>query len=523
VAPLADFEGFVEGLMQTWTMMRYSREKRDIVLRLPKSLRVFGAGLLLGAVAFLLGIYSVPSNAQTASQKPNVIFILTDDQRYDDLGFMPKTKQLLADNGMSFDNAYVTFSECCPSRSSILTGEYAHNHQVWGNGSPEGGWQKFRDQGHEQDDLATRLHDAGYKTALMGKYLNNYDSLLVPPGWDDWFACICSTFTYYDYYMNDNGTRRYFGTQAPKRGGKRGHKRVSNYSTDNYSTDVLARRATNFIDANAPSAQPFFVYVAVAAPHGPSTPAPRHEGTFSGYKAPRPPSYNEADVSDKPPWIRNLPLMDDQTQRAIDQRYQDRLESLQAVDDLVEGVVNHLSATGEVDNTYIVFFSDNGLEQGEHRITDGKRRPYEESIKEPLIVRGPGITPGSTTDKIGLNTDFMPTFLDWAGASSPSYVDGRSLRPVLEGTATSWRTAFLLETFYGSDSDHNSFGIRTDEPRKYVEYQGGFRELYNLDSDPYELENAYSGTSPPDLNARLDTLKACAGESCRTAEDGATP
>jgi N-acetylglucosamine-6-sulfatase len=464
--------------------------------------RVLAPFVLALAAALAMSASATVTTQAQPSQKPNIIFILTDDQRYDDLQFMPKTMQVLADQGMSFSNAYVPFSECCPSRSSILTGEYTHNHQVWGDGSPDGGWQKFHDQGHEQDNLATHLHDAGYKTALMGKYLNNYDSLVVPPGWDDWFARIGGTSPYYNYGMNDNGSQQHFGTKA-----------------NDYYTDVLANRARNFIDVSSSSTNPFFMYVAVGAPHGPSTPAPRDKGTFRGYKAPRPPSYNEADVSDKPPWIQNQPLLDQKAQRTIDKRYENRLESLQAVDDLVEGVVNHLSSGGVLDNTYIVFFSDNGWEQGEHRITDGKRRPYEESIKEPLIVRGPGIGPSSTTEKIGLNIDFMPTFLDWAGVSAPSYVDGRSLRSVLEGTATSWRTAFLLEGFYNDVSDKNYFGIRTDEPRKYVEYSGGFRELYDLNSDPYELENAYSGTPPSDLKARLDALKTCAGDSCRAAED----
>jgi N-acetylglucosamine-6-sulfatase len=201
-------------------------------LCLPKSLRVFATALLLGTVIFLPGSYSAePSNAQAGSQNSNIIFILTDDQRYDDLESMPKTKRLLADNGMSFDNTYVPFSQCCPSRSSILTGQYTHNHQVWGNESPEGGWQKFHDQGHEQDDLATHLHNAGYKTTLMGKYLNDYDSLLIPPGWDDWFACICSTLPYYDYYMNDNGTKRYFGTEVGTPG--RNAQKVSHTTSQN--------------------------------------------------------------------------------------------------------------------------------------------------------------------------------------------------------------------------------------------------------------------------------------------------
>ena len=203
----------------------------------------------------------------------------------------------------------------------------------------------------------------------------------------------------------------------------------------------------------------------------------------------------------------------------IDANHEKRAESLQAVDDLVAGVVNTLGHAGVLNNTYIFFTSDNGWENGEHRLAKGKRKVYEESIHIPLLVRGPGVAAGSSTNKMTLNTDFLPTFTDLASIKTPSYVDGRSLHPVLKGSAVNWRTAILLEARPSTDSEMN--GIRTSDGRKYVEYTGSFRELYNLKKDPYELQNGYAAANPPtELAARLQALKQCARDSCRAAENG---
>jgi hypothetical protein len=187
------------------------------------------------------------------------------------------------------------------------------------------------------------------------------------------------------------------------------------------------------------------------------------------------------------------------------------------VDDLVAAVVGKLGAQGVLSNTYIVFTSDNGWHHGEHRIKSGKSKPYEESIRMPLLVRGPGVQAGTTTDKLTLNTDFFPTFTDLAGLTTPEYVDGRSLRPVLQGNATSWRTAVLLEI------RSSILGIRTSDGRKYIEYGDGFKEYYDLKADPNELRNLvyYGEVSPAALASRLQALKGCSGDTCRAAE-GAT-
>jgi N-acetylglucosamine-6-sulfatase len=458
------------------------------------------------AVLFISAITSSPpTEAQTTAGQPNFVFILTDDMRKDDLKYMPKTLNLIGSQGMTFENAFVSNSLCCPSRATIMRGQYAHNTGVWDNpDGPDSGWQGYKNHGNEKDNIATRLHNAGYRTGLFGKYFNTYDLSTVPLGWDDWFATE-SGGGVFNFYVNDNGTKKYF----PK-------------SNRNYVTDVLSRETQSFIGDSIGAGKPFFAYVAPKPPHEPATPAPRHRTAFNGDKAPRLPSFNESDVRDKPPSIRSLSLLSSTQIAQIDTLHEKRVQSLQSVDELVEAVVGKLQNERVLDNTYVVFTSDNGFHHGEHRIKSGKETPYEESIHMPLLIRGPGVVPPPvgqpplSTDKLTLTTDFFPTFTDLAGVTTPPYVDGRSLRPVLEGRATTWRTAILLEL------PKTIFGIRTNDGRKYIEYGDGFKEYYDLNADPYELRNlVYYGAVPPtDLQTRLQALKGCAGNTCRTAEDG---
>ena len=453
------------------------------------------------AILFISAITgSPPTVAQTTPVKPNFVFILADDMRKDDLKYMPKTRDLLGAQGMQFANAFVTNPLCCPSRATIMRGQYAHNTGVWTNTpGPDGAWQGYKNHGNEQDNIATRFHGAGYRTGLFGKYFNDYDGSTVPPGWDDWFGVPSGTGVF-NYYVNDNGTQKFFGN-----------------SESDYATDVLSRETQSFIDASVVANKPFLAYVAPKPPHEPAVPAPRHQHAFDGEKAPRLPSFNESDVSDKPPSIQSLPVLSPTQIAEIDAHHEKRVESLQSVDDLVEAVVNKLQNVGALNTTYVVFTSDNGWHHGEHRIKSGKAKPYEESIRMPLLVRGPGVQAGTTTDKLTLNTDFFPTFTDLAGVTTPEYVDGRSLRPVLEGSATTWRTAILLEI------RPSILGIRTSDGRKYIEYGDGFKEYYDLKADPNELRNLvyYGEVSPAALASRLQALKGCSGDACRTAE-GAT-
>jgi N-acetylglucosamine-6-sulfatase len=476
------------------------------------------ASVVLTVGLLFLGSYTGTTDkrskayAQTIAGKPNIVFILADDMRKDDMMYMPKTHSLLREQGMGFRNAFVTNAICCPSRATIMRGQYSHNTGVWSNTSTDspstttGGWQAYQDNGNEEDNVATRLQNAGYRTGLFGKFLNGYNASDIPPGWDRWFAHV-NGLDYYDYQINDDGTMEQYGSTSA-----------------DYETDVIANHAKTFIGRSAEAGLPFFAYVAPKAPHFPATPAPRDLHTYDDLNAPRPPSFNEKDVTDKLSPIRQLPKLSDATKAKIDNQHERRAESLQAVDDLVAGVVGTLKDKGVLSNTYIFFTSDNGWHEGEHRIQLGKWRPYEEDIHMPLVVRGPGVAAGSTTNKLVLNTDYLPTLTELAGTQIPDYVDGRSLKPVLDGSVTSERTAVLLEAAANYSQAYR--GIRTIRTgtttrRKYVEYSGGARELYNLETDGYELTNSYDAAAPPtSLAMRLQALKVCAADTCRRAEDG---
>jgi N-acetylglucosamine-6-sulfatase len=437
-----------------------------------------------------------------ATAKPNIVFILADDMRKDDLKYMPKTLSILRDKGMYFSNAFVSNALCCPSRATIMRGQYAHNTGVWTNQGSRGGWKAYRNNGNEKDNMATRLDAAGYRTGLFGKYLNEYPGASdEPPGWDRWFAHTEGS-NYYDYKINDDGRIIHYGS-----------------SSADYETDVIAKHAMNFIGASAMARVPFFAFVAPRAPHSPATPAKRDRHVHDGLKSQRLPSFNEKDVSDKPPWIRKLPGLSDARKAKIDNRAEKRAETLQALDDLVAGIVGRLNDRRVLSNTYIFFTSDNGWHGGEHRIAKDKWRPYEEDVHMPLLVRGPGVEAGRQAHKLVLDTDYLPTFTDLADTKTPDYVDGRSLQPVLEGETTAWRNAILLEATGRYSPAYR--GIRTSDGRKYLEYTGGGKELYHLGRDAYELRDSYNPKDPPvTLAKRLKKLVGCNAAGCREAEGG---
>jgi N-acetylglucosamine-6-sulfatase len=455
------------------------------------------------AVLLVSGVWgSAAGEAEGTTAKPNIVFILADDMRKDDLKYMPKTRSALGDKGMTFSNAFVSNALCCPTRATIMRGQYAHNTGVWSNKGSSGGLRAFRNNGNEKDNVATRLDAAGYRTGLFGKYLNQYSGTKgKPPGWDRWFAHTRGS-RYYNYKINDDG-------------------RIINYGSTSadYETDGIAKHAKTFIGTTAKAGMPFFAYVAPRAPHSPATPATRDKHTYDGLKAPRLPSFDEQNVADKPPWRRKLPRLSDAKKAKIDKRAEKRAETLQALDDLVAGIVGELNNSGVLSNTYVFFTSDNGWHAGEHRIPQEKWRPYEEDVHMPLLARGPGVAAGSTTYKLVLDTDYLPTFTDLADVHTPKYVDGRSLQPVLEGNSTAWRSAILLEAAANYSPAYR--GIRTSDGRKYVEYASGKRELYNLGRDPYELRDSYDPNNPPaTLAKRLKKLRSCAAASCLAAENG---
>ncbi|HEY3212916.1 MAG TPA: sulfatase [Actinomycetota bacterium] len=403
---------------------------------------------------------------------PNIVLILTDDQRADTLRFMPSVQRLLVDEGIRFSNGYVVNPLCCPSRSSILTGAYSHTTGVYTN-DPDmhGGFPAFRDG----STIATWLHAAGYRTSLFGKYLNGYGvTTYVPPGWDEWF----STFKdggYYDYAAVADGDAMRFG-----------------HDPADYGTTVLRERAVSFIRSTEPS-QPLFMYFAPHAPHEPAIPERRDRDAFVSESPRRTISYDERDVSDKPDHVRRLGRIDAETRRDIDEFRLSQIQTLQSVDRSVAVLIDTLEDTGRLDNTMIVFTSDNGMFWGEHRLR-GKSQVYEEAIGVPFVVRYDALIENARTDEgLALNIDLAPTFAELAGVTAPG-AEGRSLLPRLRSPSASWRDAFLVEHMAkGSYGAPTFCAIHTDR-YVLVRYATGEEELYDLVRDPQQMENVATST-----------------------------
>jgi arylsulfatase A-like enzyme len=425
-----------------------------------------------------LSLLAVLASRLSWAAGPNVVLILSDDQRWDTVDathglagnpVMPILANELMSSGLVFTNGRVTTSLCSPSRASLLTGRYAHNHGVLGNALPNGGAGVFDDS----LTLATLLQSAGYRTGLVGKYMNGYDLLspYIPPGWDEWRAFVQAR--YYNYDLNENGVVTRYAS-AP---------------TD-YSTDVLAARAVSFISTSVSQGKPFFLLFAPAAPHSPYTPAPRHEGLFASLPTWRPPSYNEQDVSDKPAWVKALPRLTEANRAVLDQLRIDQLETLQALDEAVGAIMQSLRDQGVDANTLVIFSSDNGFAWGEHRY-DRKQCPYDECFRVPMIVRYPPLVTAARQDsRLVLNIDLAPTVLELAGLSIPPGTNGASLVPLLAGSPPAWRSDLLHEHWKTELIPRNSLVM--DAQHKYVEYPPGSgqgTELYDLASDPYELLN----------------------------------
>ena len=427
-----------------------------------------------------------------ATPLPNVVLILTDDQRWDTLWAMPNVRSSLVDHGVSFTNAFTVNPWCCPSRASILTGQPSHTNGVWRNSPPHGGFASFADG----STLATWLQDAGYRTGLVGKYLNGYerDKSYIPPGWNRWVAFTSSTHEYYGYTLSVDGAPRAYGTTAK-----------------DYSTDVLRNYATSFIRRTRVD-EPLFLYFVPNAPHGlegsgleapPPKAAPRHSRTFVNLPPFRPPSWNEPDVSDKPAYIQA------ETAADADLFRKRQYKSLLAVDDAVKAIVGALRDTDRLRNTMIVFASDNGFLWGEHR-WGGKRVPYEESIRIPLAIRFDSVTIDSRKDsRLATTIDLAPTIAEAAGVAAPG-AEGLSLMPALSGTDVAWRDDFLVEHLQGTNDPVETYCAVRNHRYLYAVYQTGERELYDLTLDPYQLTSVAAdpeqSTTVASLDARLREL-----------------
>jgi N-acetylglucosamine-6-sulfatase len=473
-------------------------------------------GLRIGLVAVALGVLlgteaSVATRAHHAAldERPNVVVIMTDDQTLESMRVLTNVQSLIADHGVTFLENFASYPFCCPSRATFLTGQYAHNHLVRGNLPPKGGYQAL----DNSNTLAVWLQDAGYHTVHVGKYLNGYgldDPLEIPPGWSEWYAAVERSLTrYFRYKLNENGTLVSYG-----------------FAPNAYKSDVFTKKAVDAVRRLAPGG-PFFLWLAYLAPHAglpfegddpgdlaTPVPAPRHKDAFAGEPLPMPPSFNEADMSDKPSFLRNKKPLTPEKIASIRENYQQRLESLLAVDEGVQKVVDALADTGELDQTLVIFTSDNGFLHGEHRLAQGKERVYEPSVRVPLVVRGPGVPEGIQLSQLVANVDLAPTIVQLAGATAGRTMDGRSLVPLFQNPGQQWNRPILLQSWTTAAFD----AIRT--PRYvYAEYRDrADRELYDLSVDPDQLVSRHADPDYADVRAdlaqRLGALRHCSGSDC---------
>jgi arylsulfatase A-like enzyme len=431
------------------------------------------------------------SRSVSSSRQPNVLIVLTDDQRAGTLRVMPRTRRWFGRGGTKFSNAFATTPLCCPSRSSILTGRYAHNHSVFTN--------------TQTDDLDLRstfpryLRNAGYRNAFFGKYLNSWNLRNRPPYFRKW-AIFGGPNCYYDCHWNINGRVR---------------------KVTRYSTDFIARRAVRFLHrADKSDARPWSLFLSVSAPHPPFIPAERHLGSkVSGWSGN--PATRERNLSDKPPYVRDR---GSRFRAALATRRQ-QLRTLIAVDELVGRVRGSLRKLRESRNTLAIFLSDNGFFWSEHGLK-GKTPPYTQGVQIPLMVRWPGhVHAGKVDGRLVANIDVAPTILDASGidADSAYPMDGRSL-------LGSWsRKRLLLEYHLYRGFDTPTWRSIRTRTRQYIEYYRGrhdrsnaliFREYYHLGRDPWQRRNLlkdHNAANDPDvrrLHRQLREDAECVGSRC---------
>jgi arylsulfatase A-like enzyme len=509
------------------------------------------------AVVIASALAGSPASAGDAVG-PNIIVVMSDDQGPEMMRALPTVNRELGARGTTFTNAFASYPLCCPARATLLTGEYAHNHGTLGNNPLSGGgYPALIDP---ERNLAAWLQAEGYDTAFAGKWLNGMRTpRLAPPGWDSWAGLVgeggdgLSSFYDYDIFEPD-GTPRHYGD-----------------GEFDYQTDVLTRDyALPYIDAQALEPGPFFLWLAYHPPHsgtgrndeagrrcsdGPpaersskqsAIPPPRYARRYEHAPVPRPPSFNERDVSDKPKFVRRRPPLSDADLETIDRDYRCGLAALRALDDGFGEIVAHLRLTGQLENTVLIFLTDQGVMAGEHRIKRGKNVPYEEAIRIPLLIRGPSIVPGAVIGAPVANADLAPTILNFAGATvAPELfrpLDGTSLAVALAGGPVNPARAIPIE---GRDNVAQSrhgykvrsyVGVRTAR-YAYLEYRRANyatreegiaaaigtgrtseRELYDLARDPNELRNVARDPAYAAARAELAELTArlehCSGPDC---------
>jgi len=495
---------------------------------------LFAAVLICALAASVAPAGGVAKKKASKKQKrPNVVLVMSDDQAAETQRYMSKTNALLGQRGVTFNNNFVSYSLCCPSRATLLTGQYAHNHDIRGNAPPAGGYRKLAD--HLGNSLPVWLQRAGYYTGHIGKFLNGYGTTApdtqVPPGWSEWYGALDDpdaytggTYTMYGYTLNENGSIVHYGSTPD----------VVDPAT--YQTDVYAAKAADFIARRAPKRKPFFLSVAPLASHTEAggacncegnnpRAAPRHEGALANEIPLSRPNFNEADVSDKPQSIRDLTLMGPAQQETVRARYRAQSESLLAIDEMVARIADTLKSKGELKNTVIIYTADNGFFHGQHRVRQGKVRLYEESIRVPLLIRGPGVPKGKRRGQPVSNVDLAPTIVDLADAKAQRRMDGRSLMPLIDDARLSPGRPIVLEAFFNADDPDenpetpptNYQAVRT-ERYLYARYGTGEQELYDLSVDPYELQSRHADPGFASVRADLQRLLAgsanCNGRGC---------
>lgn len=425
------------------------------------------------AFLILASVLAVPhvSQAETQAPHPSIVVVFTDDQRKDTLspGVMPHTLT----NMTQIQNGMVTNPLCCPSRASLLTGQYSHNNGVWRNDEPDGGWPEFVP--HEPNTIATQLNDAGYYTSLIGKYLNSYGSNAppgyVPVGWDDWQAYTRPNYVAGDYIVNDNGTE-----EIPEK----------------YAANDLGDRVVETIH-NVPTTDPLFMLVTPYIPHNPTTPEPQYSTAFDTMEPWRDEAVWEADVKDKPDWVKAQEVPSAEEQAIFDEHRQRQHETLLSLDVQMGRLFQALSDTGRLEETLVIFTSDNGYQWGEHRVW-GKNVPYDDSVRVPWAMRvGSEIVDPSQlldlslSEDIFTNIDIAPTARELAGLPPDPEMDGESFLGRLNGTDGNWRTRSLIEHAEGGVAP--AYCASRSTTRLYVRYTGGAEEFYNYVTDPLELVN----------------------------------
>ncbi len=464
-------------------------------------------GVLCVAWAALLSAAQPAAAAAPPAEvrPPNIVYVLADDLSWDLVQHMPQVRKMQR-QGMTFDQFVVADSLCCSSRATILTGQFPHNTRVLTNSPPEGGYGAFRDHGAQKRSVGISLQKLGYRTALMGKYLNHYvpERHGVDPGWDDWFVTN-KGYNGFRYTMSDNGELRRFGRKDKA-----------------YLTDVIARRAQRFIH---PGKRPFFVKISSFAPHRPARAAPRHRWMFRDLPLPLNPGY-DAPNQNPPTWLGLRPPLTLQYYERLLRHHRRRARSVQALDELIGAVREKLKREKLADNTYIIVGSDNGYHLGQHRLTFGKRTAFDHDVRVPMVVVGPDVPKRSVSSYLSGTVDLAPTFEEWAGRRRANWRrNGRSLVPIIAGEQPArWRRALLVEhaapSVVAGDPDVQGWpmglpstyaALRTPYTT-YVEYENGDREFYDRRTDPAELNNTYAllgGENQARLAAALERYRGC--------------